>query len=467
MRRPWHLLTSAALLVASPALAQTEEAASEAPTAAEAPAPDEGSPGTLDAEGSTPVAAPEPVPPAPPASTVASDDQKPAEEVHVAPAVPMGVFAVAPASEAAPSEVVVRINGQAKNKWRLALGGYIRTQLSFIEDDPALQFVGRNDGFGVARARTSITGTMDNGLGFVLGLDAAASAPLRGDSSAVAEPLTVRMADAFVRYQAQEWLDFRAGQFRTPFDAENLISTARLTFVQRSVGNVGVGLQEGFEADGLAPSREVGAELSGRIFPLKGATHRFNPGLSYVAAVTNGAPANLSINTDDHFALHGRLNLHLGDVVRLGGAYMSNRTVSGVAPDQIERDLQGISGDAALNWEGLTLFANLMSLESSAPQLDQEPGVTGLSWQVQLAYEEPFFGIQPAYRIASYDPTASYDGDTLAIFEQDALTHHTIGLNYNARTYPVRLMLNYTIAQEQEPREVKNDRFDTLLQMEW
>ncbi|MFW6057617.1 MAG: hypothetical protein ACOC9W_02065, partial [Persicimonas sp.] len=86
------------------------------------------------------------------------------------------------------------------------------------------------------------------------------------------------------------------------------------------------------------------------------------------------------------------------------------------------------------------------------------------AYQAQIAYEEPFFGLQPAYRFAYYDAATDLSGEENLAFE--TLTHHTIGLNYNAKNYPMRLMVNYTLTDEEE-RDIDNDRFDALVQLQW
>jgi len=88
----------------------------------------------------------------------------------------------------------------------------------------------------------------------------------------------------------------------------------------------------------------------------------------------------------------------------------------------------------------------------------------------QIGYKIPVANIQPAYRFSLFDPTYAFneiDPQTAEVRAVDQLTYHTIGLNYVGETYPVTLMLNYTIAGEDETRAIDNNHFDAMMQLTW
>ena len=65
------------------------------------------------------------------------------------------------------------------------------------------------------------------------------------------------------------------------------------------------------------------------------------------------------------------------------------------------------------------------------------------------------------------DPTAEFDtpdSATKQALDADAVTYHTIGLNWVPADAMCGLKLNYTITGEQAPRELSNDRLDVLVQ---
>ena len=277
----------------------------------------------------------------------------------------------------------------------------------------------------------------------------------------------MRMADAYVYYSPLDFLQFNVGQFKAPFDAEDLLSSADLLFVHRSVANRGVRGTEGFNVPGMSQGRQIGLQARGAV-PLSD-DFQDGPAISYALAAANGNGPNRSMNENDRLAYYGRAAFHLGDMIAVGGAAFHNDRTFGDPPDQVDRTTWGWTADVQANFADFTLFTNIVSETRSVPDIEQDPETTGLGFQVQVAYEEPTFGLQPAYRFAFYDPTFSHGGDDEDdFFEHDAQFHHTIGLNYNAREYPLRLMANYTlIFHEEEGRPLDNDRLDLLLQLQW
>ncbi len=479
-RRPWQLILPFSLLLTSPAFAQESDAnttGEDAPVIQEqpglqpeAPSMQEGDPEQNDTaptiqQDPQPEITPDPVAAPAPAVSASNDFGQEVQDIEAAP---IAVFAPAHSAPVQTPDLTMRGNsGTLLDRWNVTLGGYLRTAYSMIEDDPNLQLVGRNDGFHFVDARLSLAGQMDNGLGFFFELNADAELSV-DEEYAPADKLGARLADAYAYYRPFSFLEFNIGQFKAPFDREELISNASLLFVHRSVGNKGVSSIEGRRAEGLGISRELGLQLRGRYNFLADNNEPNGPGVSYAAAITNGEPENISINSNGKMAYYGRLGLHWGQSIHLGAAYFLNDNTFGEEPNRIKQETSGWTADLLINMYGASLFANVMQRDSSSPDIPNSPEIKSLAYQVQIAYEEPFFGFQPAYRLAYLDPTSDYgDGDTFDIFEQDALTYHTIGLNYNAPGYPVRVMANYTFTGEQDQRELKNDRFDILFQLSW
>src|SRR5690606_16243474 len=237
---------------------------------------------------------------------------------------------------ARPATLLLRGAEDDRLPWQIVLSGFLRTRYTEIQDDPNFDTVGQHDGFVLSHARIGLDGSLDNGLGFEFQVDA--SAPIgqvRSDSPV--ENLAVRATDAYVRYAPHELVRFQLGQFKSPFDAEDLLSTADLLFVNRSVVSRGVADYEGFALPGLSVGRELGLQLSGRSFPMAEGDAVEGFGVSYAAAVTNGTSANRSLNDNDRFAYYGRVGLHWGTYVSLGGAYMFNDDTFGEAPNRIDR----------------------------------------------------------------------------------------------------------------------------------
>jgi hypothetical protein len=361
------------------------------------------------------------------------------------------------------SDNVAEDEGDEPAGWTVEFFGYVRTQYTTVQNDPNYDRFGRNDGFSIADARLGFLGYLDNGLGFELEIDAGVPRPSEDVNTAVGEVVT-RLKDGYLFYQPHRLFRASAGQFKAPFDIEELISTADILFIERSVGNRGVQGVEGFNRQGLSVGRQVGVRFDSRPYFVLGEDD--GPGVSYALAATNGESANRTLNDNDELAYFGRLNLHWGDIARLGGgAYYNDRTF-GEPEELIGQTETGWTADLTVGAAGVTLLANVIQTEFEPDaELGAELARTARSYQVQVAYEEPFVGLQPAYRFAYLDPNTDESGADVSP-EMEALTYHTIGLNYNAKTYPVRLMLNYTLTGE-EAVELDNDRFDALVQVEW
>lgn len=353
--------------------------------------------------------------------------------------------------------------------WNLKIGGYIRAQFTAIEDDPDEDLFGRNDGFIMANARLTLEADMRRTLGVRLQFDGAVDRAIDGADRPVSE-VSTRLRDAVIWWEPLRFTRLVVGQQKPDFDVEEQFSTNELLFIDRSLVSRGVQGVEGFNVDGLGVEREVGAVLTTR--PLYFASPKFDEprgfGLGYSLGVTNGQSANFTRNDNDKLAYYGRLELWWADMVRLGAAgYLNEKTVGVADADQLSESLVGITADLTFKWAGITAIGSFVQTDTSYDAIDVDPSVTARGFQAQLAYQEPFFGFQPAFRISSYDPSASVDGQSNdTIFANDAQTHYTIGLNYNP-SYPIKLMVNYTITDEEAARELKNNRLSFLLQATW
>ena len=494
----WPALLAAGLLVATPAFAQApDEEGDEPDVEVEAEPTDEDEPAEpvgeeVDDEGdeevdpdpdlererepeqpievdTEPEPEPEPEPEVTPEPPVEEEPEPIEEDVEFDDAdlePPTSGMAVAPAYAAPETNVRVIGNLEEGDRWTLALGGYIRAGYTWIQADPDFELYGRNDGFSLHDARLTTRGEMDNGLGFVITLDAG-SRLVRTTADSPVHELAVRLTDGYGYYAPFEFLEFNVGQFKAPFDVEDLISTSRMLFINRSVANRGVQDVEGFNVPGLTQGRQIGVQARGKV-PVFGGDDGL--AVSYALAAVNGNGANKSLNENSRLAMYGRTSVHWGDMVAVGGAVFRNDRSLGDPPNQIDREHMGWTADVQFSAFGASLLANVVSESRHVPDIPQDPEATSLGYQLQIAYEEPFFGFQPAYRFAFYDRYFGEESedDAADLLRDAALTYHTIGLNYNAQAYPVRVMANYTITMEDdETRQLDNDRVDLLLQLQW
>jgi hypothetical protein len=372
---------------------------------------------------------------------------------------PAAAFASGPASGGEQPHPGIEL--VSKGGFQMQVFGYLRTKASFIEDDTTrTDFVGLNDGFTLANARLGFKGEMDD-LSFVLQLDAAVDRRDHRNSST--GEVKAEAKDAYVDYGLFPQLHVRVGQFKPPFDAEEIISTKDLLFTERAVGSRGVKGVEGFNEEGLSIDRQPGLMLYSEPIEIPGVPLS----LAYYLAVTNGSAANQPLNDNDSFAYFGRLEIDVAEIVRIGGAGYWNEVTTGEAPDLLTEEHFGMTADLLVDLYGVLLGGELIQRSSSFPDVPAEPKRKATGYHASIGYRLPF-GIIPAYRFAFYDPTADFEAEDPVAKNQlaiDEVTLHSIALSWLSPWHPLKVQCQYTIAQEDEARSIDNNRFDAIVQV--
>jgi len=349
-------------------------------------------------------------------------------------------------------------------EWWIDTFGYVRAGYDHVQQDPNFAFIGRNNGFVIHNARIGLHGGQPGwGFGFQVSIDGASD--LRENVNDPQGDLDVRLRDAFVRYDLNQFVGAQVGQFKLPFSAEESHSTGDLMFVSRAVGLQGIPAGRGHEQEGLVIGRELGVMLSSPE-PI-----RFTSGLgfAYYAAVANGNGSNELLNDNNSLAIAGRLELYFRDYVRVGGSYLINERTEGELPNLFEETDSGFSVDLLATWEGLELFAQYTALTTEFVTdgvRDREQ--SSLHAQLSYRFDQLPFDFAPAYRFAMFDPNGEAEaGDGSGLDSLD-LTYHTAGLRIWIPETPIVTNFNYTITGEEAgPRELENNRFEALAQIVW
>jgi hypothetical protein len=439
----------------APAPAPDEAApaeAAEAPEAADTPEAPAETPAEAEEAPAEAAAEEPPPPPAAPKTPTRPPTPPPAPVPASMPA-----WTPAPAEDAAPAgRPLVTESG-----FEVTIGGYVRGQYTAIQDDTARSdFVGRNDGFMLGNARLKVDAEKDD-LHIHVSFDGAVDR--RDANNTATGRVEMQVKDAFVEYSVTPGLNLQVGQFKPPFDAEELQSTKDMLFVFRAVESRGVKGIEGFNMDGLSIDRQAGLMVySDPMFHFG----EDNFGYAYYLSVTNGSGANQPLNDNDKLAYTGRLELMFGSWVTLGAGVNFNEVTTRVQPDQLNEEHLSMAVDLHARAYGVLLGAQMMQRTSSFPDVDGEPDRVSQGFHAQIGYEAPW-GIIPAYRFATYDPTAEFEAEDAALeatLDSDSVVHHTVGLNWLVPETTLKLQVNYTLVQEDEARDLKNDRFDALVQ---
>lgn len=154
----------------------------------------------------------------------------------------------------------------------LGVGGYLQAQAGFGEDpDPRFLLLNEADGFSVRRARMAIYGSFLQHFDF----------KVEGDFAGLGSGLRAQLTDGYINWNRYEFLNIKAGQYKTHFGYEQLLADTGTPFVERS-----------YVSDRLTVSRQIGASVTGSVLEKR---------LSYAAGLFNGNNVNNSVNDGDDF----------------------------------------------------------------------------------------------------------------------------------------------------------------------
>jgi hypothetical protein len=396
-----------------------------------------------DGEGAPPPAQPQPPPPPPPPAekkdqpvgTVAAPGSPTPDLVQPQPAPP-------------PSDV--------KKSWDLSVYGYLRAGYDHSMTDDRYTFVGRNNGFILDSARIGVEGRNQN-------YDFTFRMSLEGASDVLSAPntpigtLAVRLRDAFARWDPIPYIGIQAGQFKAPWQEEELRGTPDLMFASRAVGVEGVPPARGFQVNGIQLDRQLGVMLS----PIKPIGGDFN--VAYYAMVMNGNGSNQLLDDNGRFGIVARSEVAYLKYIRVGaGLFRNDRTV-GTPPNLYYEEDLGLTADVGAKVAGLEVFGAITRLRTVFPTVGTSARVQ-LAFHGQVAYriEFPAFFLAPGYRYAYFHPWQEGGDES---FDSFKLQYHTIGVRLGAMKLPIQAWLNYTVTAEADGRKLDNDRIEVLGQV--
>lgn len=356
-----------------------------------------------------------------------------------------------------PSQPGPQPHDNPKNPWELALFGYFRAGYDFTFKDSRYAFVGRNNGFILDSARVGVDGKyVPFGIAWRVSAEGASDVQL-GPNTPIGS-LSVRLRDAFVRWDPVQFAGLQLGQFKAPFQEEELRGTNTLLFASRSVGVEGVQVGRGFEQPGIVLDRQLGLMIS-PARPIGG-----DVAVSYYLMVMNGNGGNQLLDDNGSFGLVGRTELGYREYVRVGAAVFKNERTVGTPPNFYNEDDLGLTGDVAVKIEGLQVLGSVTRVRTTFPTVGTDARVQ-LAFMGQAGYrfELPQWFIMPAYRFAYFHPWQGGGGDES--FDAFRVQYHTFGVRSGLSKLPVQAWLNYTLTTEAPERRLDNDRVELLGQV--
>jgi hypothetical protein len=318
--------------------------------------------------------------------------------------------------------------------------GYLRMQYIAVQNDPNVQFVGRDDGFELQNARIGVRGSMQDIVRFVVSIDGAVEE--RAQENTPDSKLAVGLRDAFADVFLNRVIAVRAGYFQTWVDPQTFVADIERELVDKPIESRGMRSTEGWYAPGLPPGRSLGAAL--RLEPEQ--PNQFGVEL----AVQNGADEFASNNDNDKPAVSAAVMFRLvNEGFLVAAARYNPRTVGELPFRQDETDLQASAG-AQVN-AGPIAFGAGGVVQRTTFESTNGPTQNAFGAHAQLLFriggERP---IAVGYRFGILDSSS--------LITTDRVMEHTAGAVMAVPLLRMRVQLQATHVQEQAGRELSNSR---------
>lgn len=250
--------------------------------------------------------------------------------------------------------------------------------------------------------------------------------------------LSPKLLDATITYKHAQEFSVMAGQFKIPFCLDNITSSAKLDFINRSQAAEAL-VARTRDIIGNQNGRDIGAEIFGSIIKINDTTL-----ISYYVAILDGQGINLS-DLNVHKDIAGRLVIRPVKGLSIGGAVYSGY-------DRVS----GYAGNTVRNRYGAELSYTWENLNVQAEYIYGRDGVTNRAGH--YGYVGYYFLQRKIQLLARYD---FFDSNTET--DDDATVYYIGGVNFffsgNAK-----LMLNYEVHSE-ESTEIPNNMFLAQLQI--
>jgi hypothetical protein len=355
-----------------------------------------------------------------------------------------------------PSPVDPNAPDAGKSPWDFSLYGYLRAGYDYTFKDERYDFVGRNNGFVLDSARVGVQGrSRPYNVTFRISIEGASDV-LTAPNTPLGS-LAVRLRDGFARWDPVSFAGIQVGQFKAPFQEEELRGTQSLLFASRAVGVEGVAPGRGFQLPGIQLDRQLGVMIS-PIQPIGG-----DVAVSYYLMVMNGNGSNQLLDDNGKVGLVGRTELDILKYVRVGAAVFHNERAVGTPPNLYSEEDVGLTGDVSVNVAGLEALAAVTRVRTVFPTVGTSARVQ-LAYHAQAGYRFDIARLQltPAYRFAYFHP---WEGGGGGGFDAFKLQYHTFGVRLAHAKLPVTGWINYTLTGEEEGRKLTNDRIEVLGQV--
>lgn len=333
---------------------------------------------------------------------------------------------------------------------RVAISGFARVGVFYNFPFRDEQLVGGNGGFRLADFRLNAEfKPVDK---FTVYASIELSAPLANANDPLTGTRIVALRDAWAQYEVAPALIIRAGQYRPPYYAEMLMSTASMPFVNRSVIGDGVAPPEAYGTRALALDRQVGLQVSSK--RLGGETFGFR----YAVGIFNGNGPNVLFNDNNSPMGVGRVELDLMQHVTLGVNAFYNVRAEGTRPTRLYTNQLGYGADVEAKFGGFSALAAFLGRNSTFNYAGLAPE-SGMGVMGQVRYFHEATGLEAALRFAWFEPSSAQ--------LDDQLTELAAMVAWRPFELPFRVLVQYTHRGEESQVSYPNDSVDLLLHAVW
>lgn len=334
---------------------------------------------------------------------------------------------------------------------KLTLSGFARVGVFYTVPFQEEQLVGGNGGFRVADFRLGLDFHPIEKFSVYTSIELAA--PLVDANDPLTGRRIVDVRDAYVQYEATNFFQIRAGQFRPPYYAEMLASDGSIAFISRSVLAGGFNPPEAYgPRSGLAPDRQVGLQLGSA--RLGGDTI----GFKYSVGLFNGNGLNQLFNDNNSVMPVARVEVDLMKRLTLGLNGYYNQRTEGVRPNRLSTNQIAYGADLAAQFGGLNALVAFLGKSStySYAGLPSDSSMGGLG---QVRYFHEGTGLEGAARFAFYEPSAAQSDDQ--VMEIAAM------VGWKPFELPFRVLVQFTHRNEEARATYSNDSVDLMLHAVW
>jgi phosphate-selective porin len=338
-----------------------------------------------------------------------------------------GLVAVAPAS----AEFRIGTSGESS----LRISGRVQVRYTGWDQSGA-----EENSFQIRQARLRLDGDAFPHVTYEVQLDA--------DASSGSNPL--RLRDANLVFNYHPWLQLKAGQFKTPFGAEQLTTSDRLHSLDRAL------------LDALTPARQLGIMLSSA--PDSDVLSRGSTGhkLDYAVGYFNGNGVNRAGNDNRSGMAVARIVAAPDAGKSFGAHFFTSKDAAVTASDQVGLALpgrrNGYGFDVHIRQGPLSLRAELAELRFD-PEPQGEDGRTRRGFYIQPTYQVMKDRVELWYRYDYFDPDTDLEDNS------DKRWSH-VGINYFVRGHQYKVQAEY-VARRERGTALEDDRFLVQLQVAW